>query len=176
MPDSTLITYGLLRVMLNTKDYFIAWPAGSYDTGKYTGVWFASIFEILFYCVGAPLIHRTAEKKGNQQPLKNNFFMAHYISPVSYKQRIAQIMVLVIFIVAGVMFTRPAEAGNGPRPRHGKSAKNASVVHMNANHTCYKLHKKRTASAPKHVLLASRRTKAKPMAETDAPQRLAGAN
>ena len=102
--------------------------------------------------------------------------MAHYISPVSYKQRIAQIMVLVIFIVAGVMFTRPAEASNGPRPRHGKTAKNASVVHMNSNHTCYKLHKKKTGPAPRHVLLASRRTKAKPMAETEAPTRLASSN
>ncbi len=101
--------------------------------------------------------------------------MAHYVSPISLKQRIAQIMVLVLFIVAGVMFTRPAEAANGPRP-HGRSAKNASVVHRNGNHVCYKLHRKKMGSAPKHVLLASRRTKAKPMAETEAPRRIASSN
>jgi hypothetical protein len=84
-------------------------------------------------------------------------------------------MVLLLFIVAGVMFTRPAEAASGPRP-HGRSAKNASVVHKNGNHICYKLHRKRAGSAPKHVLLASRRTKVKPMAETDAPARLVSSN
>ncbi len=103
--------------------------------------------------------------------------MAHYVSPISFRQRIAQIMVLVLFIVAGVMFSRPAEAGNGPKPKYGKSAKTASLVHKNSNQTCYILHKKRTSHSPKRVsMLASRRTKAKPMAETDAPARIASAD
>src|SRR5689334_11370214 len=104
--------------------------------------------------------------------------MAHYVSPISFKQRIAQIMVLLLFIVAGVMFTRPAEAATGPKPKHGKSAKTASVVHRNSNQTCYILHKKRTATShsKRHPLLASRHTKVKPMAETDAPGRISSAD
>jgi hypothetical protein len=102
--------------------------------------------------------------------------MAHYVSHISIKQRIAQIMVLLIFVLAGVIFASPAEAGTNPKPKYGKSAKTRSVVHRNSNQTCYILHKKRTASAPRHVLVASRRTKAKPMAETDTPGRISASN
>lgn len=101
--------------------------------------------------------------------------MAHYVSNVSIKQRIAQIMVLMIFIFAGLLFSRPAEAG--PRPlKYGKSVKTSSIVHRNSNQTCYLLHKKRTNYSPKKVMIASRHVKVKPMAETDTPGRIASSN
>lgn len=97
--------------------------------------------------------------------------MARHVSNINFRQRLVQLIVLVVIIIAGMLFSEVALA---ERPRHKKLHWNA--VHTNSKKTCYLLHKKRT-SIPKHPLFSTaKRAINKPMAETDPSPRLASSN
>lgn len=89
------------------------------------------------------------------------------------RHRLTQIIVLVLLILAGLLFSQVAKGQSiSHKIRFFKSNYHVAV-HKNSDMTCYILHKKRT-SPPKHQLIAtSRRSKSsKPLAETDEPARI----
>ncbi len=62
--------------------------------------------------------------------------MARHVSNINFRQRLAQMIVLVVIIIAGMLFSEVALA---ERPRHKKLHWN--TVHINSKKTCYLLHK-----------------------------------
>ena len=99
--------------------------------------------------------------------------MAQPLSTIHLRHRLAQLLVLIVIIIAGILFSEVAQAS---RPRHKnrvEKPKYWNTVHSNSNKACYLLHKKRT-KMPRHPLISfSRRAKYRPMAETDPSSRLA---
>jgi len=113
--------------------------------------------EKLFLAAGAPLTYQ------------NNKHMAHSISNITVRQRLTQILIVIILIIAGIIFfSQPAEAQTSKRKKSNVT-KQISSKH-NSNKACYLLYKKRTSSRNRTVLAsASRKPKYKAMAETDQP-------
>ena len=104
--------------------------------------------------------------------------MENIASRINIRQRLTQIIVLVAFILAGLLFSQVAQAqsNHGHKIRLFKGKYNIAI-HKNSDRSCYILHKKRT-SMPKHPLIASsKRPKSnKALAETDEPARLNSSN
>ncbi len=99
--------------------------------------------------------------------------MAQQLSNINIRQRMTQVLVLIILIIAGMLFARPADAQSVNRKLKNITTKQFSSKRT-SNKACYLLYKKRTASHNRSVLVSaktSRRTKYKPMAETDQPVR-----
>ncbi|NOT76715.1 MAG: hypothetical protein HOP08_17445 [Cyclobacteriaceae bacterium] len=101
--------------------------------------------------------------------------MAHQLSTVNFRQRVTQLLVLVILIIACILFSLPADAQRANRK--AKSKNHVSLFKSKSDKACYLLYKKRTSN-PKRSLFASapRRAKYKPMAETDQPGRFTTAS
>ncbi len=102
--------------------------------------------------------------------------MAHTANNTKFHRSLTQRIFMVIVILVGMLFSQFA---NAQKPEH-KIKRNKSKHHIailsKSSRACYILYKKRTAM-PKHPLLSSsKRSKSKPMAETDQPVRLASSN
>ena len=83
---------------------------------------------------------------------------------------------MVVVILAGILHSAVANAEKPDHKVKRVKTRHHKAIHANSNKACYILYKKRT-EMPKHPLVAnSKRTKYKPMAETDQPARLASAN
>ncbi len=98
--------------------------------------------------------------------------MAQNISSINIRQRMTQAMVLIIVIIAGILFSLPAEAQRGNRKMKSSITRQVSSK-SKTNKACYVLYKKRTSSKNRPVLASSRssrKSKYKPMAETDDPK------
>ncbi len=95
--------------------------------------------------------------------------MAHHLSNINTRHRLTQIIILVLLILAGILFSQVADARPYYKPKFDRPKYRISV-HKNANRSCYILFKKRT-SAPKKSLfsfLKHSKNTSRPMAETDA--------
>ncbi len=102
--------------------------------------------------------------------------MAHHLANVNVRHRLTQIVIMVILILAGVLFSQVVNAQHSNQQVRLDKPKYRVKVHSSAGKVCYILFKKRTA-VPHHSLLAfNRRNKQTPMAETDEPARLSRAN
>ncbi len=94
-------------------------------------------------------------------------------SYINIRHRLTQIVILVVLILAGLLFSQVAKGQSVSHKIRLFKSNNHVAVHKNSDMTCYILHKKRT-SPPKHQLIAtSKRSKSsKPLAETDEPDRI----
>ncbi len=104
--------------------------------------------------------------------------MAHHVANINVRHRLTQIIILVVMILAGMLFSLFAQAHRGPRaPRFDKPKYRVSV-HSNSLRVVKILYKKRM-SGPKSSLMASNRrnrSKQQSQAETDEPSRLTVSN
>ncbi|CAN5386769.1 hypothetical protein BH09BAC3_BH09BAC3_14380 [soil metagenome] len=97
--------------------------------------------------------------------------MSHSLSNTTVRQRLTQILIVIILIIAGVIFSQPAEAQTS---KSKKSKITKQVTARNSNKACYQLYKKRTTTRNRSVLAsASRKPKYKAMAETDPSAKVA---
>jgi len=76
--------------------------------------------------------------------------MATNISNINVRHRLTQVVVLILLILAGMLFSQVADAR--PKPKFDKH-KYRIQVHKNSDRSCYILHKKRT-SGPGRPLLS----------------------
>ncbi|MBY0433108.1 MAG: hypothetical protein K2U26_03265 [Cyclobacteriaceae bacterium] len=102
--------------------------------------------------------------------------MAH-VSNINVRSRFTQVIVLIVMILVCILYAQLANAQRPAKKSGFNNPKHRVSVHKNSDKACFILHKKRT-SMPRHPLFASnnRRSRVKPMAETDAPSRIASAN
>ena len=100
--------------------------------------------------------------------------MAHQVTNINYRGRLTQIIVLLIMILCGVLFSQIVEARNRPpfeKPKYKIDRPKYRIsVHKNGGRTCHILNKKRHAKQ-NNGLFASNKSKrnnrSKAMAETD---------
>lgn len=102
--------------------------------------------------------------------------MRQTVTETTFNRSLPQRIAVIIVILAAILFSQFANAQKKEhKVKHNKTRYYSSMV-SNSNKACYILYKKRMAM-PKHSLLASfRRTKYKPMAETEQPIRLVSSN
>jgi hypothetical protein len=96
--------------------------------------------------------------------------MAQNIS-IHTGQRMTQLLVLIILIITTLLFSMPAEAQRGDPGNKSIKTRQLSSK-SNSKKACYVLYKKRTSLRNRPVLASartSRKSKYKPMAETDQP-------
>ncbi len=99
-----------------------------------------------------------------------------HISNINIRHRLTQVIVLIILILITMLFSQVARAQWPKHKARFDKPKYRIAVHSNSAKACYILHKKRI-SMPKHPLFAvSKRSKSKPMAETDKPTRILSSN
>ncbi len=95
--------------------------------------------------------------------------MAQHLSNVNVRNRLTQVIVLVVVILITMLFSQVAKAQGSIR--YGK-AKYRIAVHKDANKTCYILHKKRTSRAKQNMFASASRRPSRsktPLAETEDP-------
>lgn len=102
--------------------------------------------------------------------------MAHTTTTSRFNRCLSQSIVMFVVILAGILFSAVANAEKPDHKVKRSKTRHHKAIHANSNKACYILYKKRT-DMPKHPLLAGlKRTKYKPMAETDQPARLVSSN
>ena len=134
-----------------------------YLHGQFTDVGFGPILDN-FCCIGCAYLS-----------IQQRRTMAH-LSNINVRHRLTQVIVLIILILITMLFSQVAHAQWPKKMARFDKPKHRIAIHSNSGKACYILHKKRT-SMPKHPLFASsRRSKIKPMAETDKPTRILSSN
>jgi len=100
--------------------------------------------------------------------------MANNISNINFRGRLTQLIVLLVMILAGVLWSEFAEARHKPRFEKSKykidKPKYRISVHNNAHKVCNILNKKRHARLQSSFFASnkgSKRSRTKAMAETD---------
>ena len=100
--------------------------------------------------------------------------MANHIANINYRGRLTQIIVLLVMILCGILFSQIAEARHKPRFEKSKykidRPKYRISVHNNARKVCSILNKKRHSKQSSSFFASNksnRRKSSKAMAETD---------
>lgn len=100
--------------------------------------------------------------------------MANRIANINYRGRLTQLIILIVMILAGVLFSQIAEARYKPRFEKSKykidKPKYRISVHNNAKKVCSILNKKRNAKLSSTLFASGKSNKhrsSRAMAETD---------
>ena len=105
--------------------------------------------------------------------------MTRYLANINTRNRLTQIVILIIMILAGVLFSEVSHA-QVSRQSHKKFdlRKYRTVVHSNAQRAVMVLHKKRNSTSKNPTFFASnKRPKTRQQqAETDEPSRVGSSN
>ena len=105
--------------------------------------------------------------------------MTRYLANINTRNRLTQIVILIIMILAGVLFSEVSHA-QVSRQSHKKFdlRKYRTVVHSNAQRAVMVLHKKRNSMPKNPTFFASnKRPKTRQQqAETDEPSRVGSSN
>ena len=130
--------------------------------GKFTDVVFGPVFKNFISAV-PPILLRN---KGTER-------MANHISNINFRGRLTQLIVLLVLILCGVLWSQFAEARHKPRFEKAKykidKPKYRISVHNNAHKVCNILNKKRHSRQQSSFFASNRgkRSRTKALAETD---------